>query len=100
MNNRFKVTGMTCATCSRAVERAVKKLDGIEKAEVNLAIEELYVEYDGEKLKHEDIINAVNRAGYGATLKDIKEATLKISGMTCASCAKSIERILKRKVEF
>ncbi|SHE52458.1 MULTISPECIES: heavy metal translocating P-type ATPase [Caloramator] len=94
MNNKFKITGMTCAACSRAVERAVKKLDGIDKAEVNLAIEELYVEYDKTKINEEDIIRAVERAGYGASLKNIKQVTLKISGMTCASCAKTIERVL------
>jgi len=94
MNNKFKITGMTCAACSRAVERAVKKLDGIDKAEVNLAIEELYVEYDETKINEEDIIRAVEKAGYGASLKNIKEVTLKISGMTCASCAKTIERVL------
>lgn len=94
MNNKFKITGMTCAACSRAVERVVKKLEGIDKAEVNLAIEELYVEYDETKINEEDIIRAVEKAGYGASLKNIKEVTLRISGMTCASCAKTIERVL------
>ncbi|CDF59050.1 heavy metal translocating P-type ATPase [Thermobrachium celere] len=96
MKNKFKITGMTCAACSRAVERAVKKLDGIDKAEVNLAIEELYVEYDEKKVSEDDIIRAVEKAGYGAYLKNIKEVTLKISGMTCATCAKTIERVLGR----
>ncbi|GFR36351.1 heavy metal translocating P-type ATPase [Thermobrachium celere] len=96
MKNKFKITGMTCAACSRAVERAVKKLEGIDKAEVNLAIEELFVEYDEKKVSEDDIIRAVEKAGYGAYLKSIKEVTLKISGMTCATCAKTIERVLSR----
>lgn len=96
MNNKFKITGMTCAACSRAVERAVKKLDGTNVAQVNLAIEELYIEYDETKIDEQDIINAIEKAGYGATLKNVKEVTLKISGMTCISCAKTIERVLNK----
>lgn len=96
MNNKFKITGMTCAACSRAVERAVKKLDGTKEAHVNLAIEELYIEYDETKLSEQDIINAIENAGYGASLKNVKEITLKISGMTCATCAKTIERGLTK----
>lgn len=96
MNNKFKITGMTCAACSRAVERAVKKLDGTNVAQVNLAIEELYIEYDETKIDEQDIINAIEKAGYGATLKNVKEVTLKISGMTCISCAKTIERLLNK----
>ncbi|MCX7951065.1 MAG: heavy metal translocating P-type ATPase [Clostridiales bacterium] len=96
MNNKFKITGMTCAACSRAVERAVKKLDGTNLAQVNLVIEELYIEYDETKINEQDIINAIEKAGYGATLKNVKEVTLKISGMTCISCAKTIERVLNK----
>ncbi|PKM62188.1 MAG: hypothetical protein CVU97_06270, partial [Firmicutes bacterium HGW-Firmicutes-21] len=36
MNEKFQIEGMTCASCSAAVEKAVKKLDGVSSASVNL----------------------------------------------------------------
>ncbi|NLZ48009.1 MAG: copper-translocating P-type ATPase [Clostridiales bacterium] len=62
----LKIEGMTCAACSRAVERAVSKLDGVESASVNLATENLNVSYDSSKLRLSDIKKAVDRAGYKA----------------------------------
>lgn len=63
---KFKVSGMTCAACQANVEKAVKKLDGIEKAEVNLLKEQLIVDFEENKVSEEDIVNAVNNIGYGA----------------------------------
>ncbi|MFZ5353730.1 MAG: heavy metal translocating P-type ATPase [Bacillota bacterium] len=89
----FKITGMTCAACAKAVERAVKKLDGISEINVNLATEKMTVQYDEQKSNTEFIKSAVTKAGYEAKEEmDIKEITVPISGMTCAACAKAIER--------
>lgn len=65
---KFRVTGMTCAACQANVEKATRKLNGVEKAEVNLLAEQLTVDFDDTKLTAEDIINAVNNIGYGASL--------------------------------
>ena len=43
------ITGMTCASCARAVERNVRKVDGISDANINLATEKLTVEFDDTK---------------------------------------------------
>ncbi|HOH89824.1 MAG TPA: copper ion binding protein, partial [Bacillota bacterium] len=89
----FKINGMTCAACAKAVERAVKKLDGVSDATVNLATEKLSLTYDEEKIKPGDIMDAVAKAGYEAVEeKKTKEVSIPIEGMTCAACAKSIER--------
>lgn len=82
MKNVFVISGMTCAACAKAVERAVKKLDGITEANVNLATEKLNVTYDDNVVGSENIINAVKKAGYGAEVfreeKAVdKESTLK-----------------------
>lgn len=97
MNKVFKITGMSCAACSRAVERKVGKLEGINEASVNLASEKLYVDFDENKLSKEDIISAVEKAGYGAEeeITD-KKIIIGISGMTCASCAKAVERAVNK----
>ncbi len=64
---KFTVKGMNCAACSATVERAVKALDGIEKADVNLLAGTLVCEY-GEQTSADAIIEAVNKAGYSASL--------------------------------
>lgn len=89
----FKINGMTCAACAKAVERAVKKLDGTADVNVNLATEKLALNYDEAKLNAEDIVEAVTKAGYEAIEeKNTKEVTIPIAGMTCAACAKAVER--------
>ncbi len=91
----LKIEGMTCAACVKAVERAAKKLDGVEEANVNLATEKLSISYDTDKVKIEDIQNAISKAGYKAVNETVK-AVLKIEGMTCAACVRAVERSVKR----
>ena len=43
------ITGMTCASCAKAVERSVRKVDGISTANINIATEKLTVEFDDTK---------------------------------------------------
>ncbi len=59
---KFNVTGMTCAACSARVEKAVKRVAGVENASVNLLLGTLSVEG---KVEDSVIINAVEKAGYG-----------------------------------
>jgi len=89
------VTGMTCANCAANIERSVRKLPGISEANVNFASEELTVTVDDEKTGAADIAARVEKAGYGVAAA---EAELAITGMTCANCAATIERVLNQKV--
>ncbi len=66
MKKKFTVTGMSCAACSARVEKAVSVLRGMRKAEVNLLQNTLQAEFDENVLSVADIINAVQKAGYGA----------------------------------
>ena len=65
MQEKFTVRGMSCAACSAGIERAVNKLDGVEKAEVSLMGECMLVSYDENKIDKETIWNAVTGLGYG-----------------------------------
>lgn len=65
------VEGMTCASCSSAVERSLKKLDGVEIASVNLATNKATIKYDGSKVKIAELKKAVEKAGY--VPKDIEK---------------------------
>ena len=67
MKEKFNVTGMTCSACSAHVEKAVSRLAGVEKAEVNLLTNSMWVTYDDTALKEADIVNAVTDSGYGAS---------------------------------
>src|SRR5579859_7041463 len=58
------ITGMTCANCAATIERNVRKLPGIQEANVNLANERLNVSYDPTQLSHDDIVARVRKAGY------------------------------------
>jgi Cu+-exporting ATPase len=86
------VTGMTCASCVRRVERALSKKDGVTEASVNFAAEKASVAYDPAATSADELIEAIRKAGYGA---DVREATLSVTGMTCASCVGRVERALK-----
>lgn len=68
MKQKFTVTGMSCAACSAAVSRAVQALDGVSAAEVDLLSGEMNVVYDETKSSADDIVAAVHRAGYSASL--------------------------------
>ena len=76
---KFDIKGMTCSSCSAHVEKAVKKLEGIQKVNVNLLSNNMTVEYNEKVLNDEKIINAVTNEGYGASLCETeKEETRKV----------------------
>ena len=68
MKERYHVTGMSCSACSSHVEKAVNKLENVEKATVNLLTETMDVTYDETKITSTEIIDAVVKAGYGASV--------------------------------
>ena len=61
------VVGMTCASCANRVERKLNKLDGV-SAHVNYATEKATVDYDPASARPEDLLDAVEAAGYQAVL--------------------------------
>ncbi|WP_347292936.1 heavy metal translocating P-type ATPase [uncultured Brachyspira sp.] len=77
MKMTLKIGGMHCAACSRAVERALKKTDGIEEANVNIATEKAVFNYDEKKIKYDDIVNVIVKAGYQVLGKEEDPAIVK-----------------------
>ena len=72
MQERYHVTGMTCAACSSRVEKSVSVLPGIKKVSVNLLKNSMIVDYDTAVLNSDRIIEAVVKAGYGASLQNAR----------------------------
>lgn len=70
VNKTFKIEGMTCASCARAVERATRRLEGVASANVNLATEKLAITFEPSVLSVSDIKKAVKNAGYKAVEED------------------------------
>ncbi|MBN2472216.1 MAG: copper-translocating P-type ATPase [Anaerolineae bacterium] len=87
------VTGMTCANCVATVERNVKKLDGVSEAAANFATDRVTLVYDDGLVRPDDVIARIRKAGYDVPLQTVE---LPITGMTCANCAFSVGRALKK----
>lgn len=70
MKKKFNVNGMSCAACSAAVERATRRVDGVENADVNLIGKFMICEYDETKTSDKAICAAVKKAGYKASVAE------------------------------
>src|SRR5581483_2948006 len=114
----FAVTGMTCASCVRRIERALGKVAGVQEATVNLATEKARVVYDPTVATTAELKAAVKKAGYGVDdlppdappvtpaappahaagrpAPGSREVSLPVEGMTCASCVRRVERALTK----
>ncbi|MCK1982033.1 MULTISPECIES: heavy metal translocating P-type ATPase [Bacillaceae] len=89
----LQIAGMTCAACAVRIEKGLKKIDGVEDASVNFALEKSKVTFDPSKVNVNQFKEKVQSLGY----KVISEkAEFDISGMTCAACANKIEKRLNK----
>jgi P-type Cu+ transporter len=89
------VTGMSCANCALTVERTVKKVPGVKAAAVNFATEQASLSFDPDQVQVETLVEKIQDAGYGVAKASVD---IPVTGMTCANCAMTIERTLKKKV--
>lgn len=87
------VQGMTCASCVARVERALKKVEGVGEARVNLATEKASISYDANQTDPGTLISTIEKSGY-TPLK--AQMQFGIRGMTCANCVTRVERSLKQ----
>lgn len=89
----IKVAGMVCAACTAAIEKALRNLEGVHQARVNLATEMASVEYNPERLSLSDLERTIRETGYDVIDEKI---VLKIGGMVCAMCVGALEIALKK----
>jgi Cu+-exporting ATPase len=89
------VTGMTCANCALNIERNMRKLPGVKEANVNFTTEQAAISFDSDEIQIQDVVEKIHDAGYG-----VPKATVEfpVTGMSCANCAMTIERTLKKEV--
>lgn len=92
---KIKIVGMHCATCAITIEKKLKGLTGVLKAEVNLASEEAIIAYDSAKISMKEIVRAIRNVGYDV----YKEETLfTIREMNNVEDEKIIEKKLKEVI--
>ncbi len=89
----IRISGMTCTACAASIEKAILKLDGVEKANVNFALERATVKYD---------TNKTDIAGLKAKVEDLgyhvieQKEEFDVYGMTCSACASEIDKQLNK----
>ncbi len=93
--------GMTCAACVRRVENAIRSLDGVEDAAVNLASGKATVTFDPARVDEGAIRSRIAEIGYevpegvtGSSAGPVT-TTLLVGGMSCAACVRRVERAFK-----
>lgn len=84
------IEGMSCASCVRRVEKAILAVDGVSSASVNLATEQVSVEF-ADQSDLASVLAAITKAGYTPKLETM---ALDIEGMSCASCVRRVEKAL------
>uniref|UniRef100_A0ACD5ZDH3 Uncharacterized protein n=1 Tax=Avena sativa TaxID=4498 RepID=A0ACD5ZDH3_AVESA len=104
---QVRVTGMTCSACTSAVEAAVSARRGVRSVAVSLLQNRARVVFVPALVKVEDIIEAIEDAGFDAEIlpdsavsqpksQKALSAQFRIGGMTCANCVNSVEGILRK----
>jgi Cu+-exporting ATPase len=89
----LKISGMTCATCVATIKKSISKQKGVANVNVNLGKETAQVEYDPSMIKLINLKRAITDAGYNVIDEKV---SIKIGGMTCAMCVKTIENALNK----
>jgi Cu+-exporting ATPase len=87
------VSGMTCSACALNIEKILKKKEGVDSVAVNLELGRAKVSFEPAIISPKEIEGAIESIGYKVE-KD--KVTLNLQGMSCASCAANIEKILNK----
>ncbi len=88
-----RVRGMHCASCAKAIERALSEMDGVKLVSVAFSTGTVRIKYDEDRVGINRIMRAIEDLGY-EVVRERREATVRIGGMSCASCVRTVERAL------
>ncbi|KAK9809274.1 hypothetical protein WJX73_000048 [Symbiochloris irregularis] len=98
---KLQVTGMTCSSCSGAVEKCLLAVDGVQHASVALSLQQAEVHLASKMAYEAALVEACEAAGFAAKVISSSESTadqvvvLQITGMTCGSCSAAVENALR-----
>jgi len=88
-----QITGMTCSACAARIEKGLSRMEGVARANVNLALEQATVGFDPKVSGLPQIEEKIRSLGYDTVRES---ADFDITGMTCAACSARIEKVLGR----
>ncbi|MBQ6394755.1 MAG: cation-translocating P-type ATPase, partial [Atopobiaceae bacterium] len=88
----FDITGMTCAACSARVSRAASAIEGVSEANVNLLKNSMELVYDGDPRTVEQVVAAIEKAGYGASRRSAATAAAPAVGASASEAATATAR--------
>jgi Cu+-exporting ATPase len=89
----FRISGMKCTSCAQNIEGVLTRHEGVISATVNLPLERATVRYEPARVSPGELAGEIESLGYHVVRDRI---TLDVGGMTCASCAQNVEKVLKR----
>ncbi|MFD1927117.1 heavy metal translocating P-type ATPase [Sporosarcina siberiensis] len=89
----LQIQGMTCSACANTIEKGLSKIDGVEKANVNFAMESTTITFDPTKTNINEFTERVEKLGYHIIQE---KETFDITGMTCSACAARIEKRINK----
>ncbi len=89
---QVQIGGMTCASCVARVEKALKKIEGVVEASVNLSTEKAFIKSQ-QPIAAAVLVQAIEKTGFDVPTQQF---ALNIEGMTCASCVARVEKALKK----
>lgn len=95
MEKRYRVGNVTCQSCVALIEKILKSTEGVKDAKVNLATEELFVNFDESIIKEDEVKNKIVPLGYTLDeIRDVKTVIFSIKGLHCQSCVGTVEKIV------
>lgn len=89
----LQLTGMTCAACANRIEKGLSKMEGVQEANVNFALEKASVTFDPNVVSVQQMEEKIEKLGYGTAKETVD---LQLIGMYCAACATKIEKVVSK----
>jgi P-type Cu+ transporter len=96
MKKQVVINGMHCAGCVQSVEKAIKRVEGVEDAVVQLTTETATIQYNDKEPSIKEIKEAVQKAGYEVEDRGTESVTFEIGGMHCTGCSSAVEKAVSR----
>jgi Cu+-exporting ATPase len=97
MKQEVKIKGMHCAGCTNAVEKTLKKVEGVKDVNVQLTTESAFIESDLTEFPIELVTQAIENAGYEVEEASKDSIILQIGGMHCTGCSSAVEKSLSKR---
>lgn len=88
------VKGMTCQSCVKSVTKTLSEIGGVSNISVDLVSETASLDYNENQTAPQQLVNAIDDAGFEASLPAINPLKISVKGMTCQSCVKSVTKTL------